>query len=251
MKKIVWIDVGTHFGQEYNSIFGSNYSFYWLIIKRFVSGGILKRGKFVSRADLKNIVHARSKIRKRSKEFHTIFIEANPKIVCKKNIYLSADEVFNLALLDNAQGPVSITKLYLGPGAELSQGSSIFSENNAVDKDAFVTTVGVSCNTFFHQLKLHIEELYDDYEILLRLNCEGVEDDVIYSVYNIFGSKTTMICGSLNDVERVKGLDAFQKLKKFMNEKKLSFVLFSPLIYSWPAAHAAIMHLLDKRSFKG
>ena len=96
-------------------------------------------------------------------------------------------------------------------------------------------------------MKLHIEELYDDYDILLRLNCEGVEDDVIYSVYNIFGSKTKMICGSLNDVERVKGLDAFQKLEKFMNENKLLFVLFCPLIHSWPEAHTAIMNLLYER----
>ena len=252
MKKIIWVDVGTHFGQEYSSIFGSNYSFYSHIIRRFLGGKVLKRGRFVSFNGLKNIIHARSMIRKRSKEFYTVFIEANPKIVYKKNIYLNADVVFNLALIDNVQAPLSITKLYLGKeGAELSQGSSVFSENNAVDKDTFVTTMGASVNIFFHQLKLHIEVLYDDYEILLRLNCEGVEDDVIYSVYNIFGSKTKMICGSLNDVERVKGLDAIQKLEKFMNENKLSFVCFSPLIHSWPEAHTAIMNLLDKRGFKG
>ena len=246
--RIIWIDVGTHFAQEHSSIFGSNYSFYSFILRRFLSGKILKRGKFVSFNGLKNIIHARSKIRKRSKEFYTVFIEANPKIVSKKNIYLNADVVFNLALIDNVQAPLSITKLYLlKNGDELSQGSSVFSENDAVNKDTFLTTIGVSVNIFFHQLKLHIEELYDDYEILLRLNCEGMEDDVIYSVYNIFGSKTKMICGSLKDVERVKGLDAFQKLEKFMNENKLPFVFFSPLIYSWPDAHTAIMNLLDKR----
>ena len=247
MKKIIWIDVGTHFGQEYSSIFRSNISFFRHVIRRFLGGKVLKRGKFVSFNGLKNIIHARSKIRMRSNEFYTVFIEANPKIVSKKNIYLNADVVFNLALIDNVQAPLSITKLYLVNGDKLSQGNSVFSENDAVDKDTFVTTMGVSVNIFFHQLKLHIEELYDDYEILLRLNCEGVEDDVIYSVYNIFGSKTKMICGSLNDVERVKGLDAFQKLEKFMNENKLPFVFFSPLIYSWPDAHTAIMNLLDKR----
>ena len=73
MKKIIWIDVGTHFGQEYNSIFGSNLSFYSNIIKRFVGGAILKRGKFVSKEGLKNILDLRSKLRKRSNEFHSIF----------------------------------------------------------------------------------------------------------------------------------------------------------------------------------
>ena len=139
-----------------------------------------------------------------------------------------------------------LKKLYLGTGDELSQGSSVFAENNAVDKNTFVTTIGVSCDTFFHQLKLHIEELYDDYMILLRLNCEGMEDEVIYSVHNIFGPKTAMIFGSLNDVKRVRGLNVSKELNKFMNDKKLPFVFFCPLIYSWPKAHMAIMNLLDK-----
>lgn len=247
MKKIIWVDVGTHFGQEYKSIFGSNFSFYMYVIKRFVGGAILKRGKFVSIEELKKIFHARRNIRRQLKEFHTVFIEANPKIVSKKNIYRSADEVFNLALQGNNNGALSISKLYLGTDNELSQGSSIFQENNAVDKNTSVTTIGVSCNAFFQQYKTHIERMYDDYEILLRLNCEGVEDEVIYSVHNVFGSKTALICGSLNDVKRVRGLEASKKLDKFMNENKLPFVFFSPLIYSWPDAHTAILNLLDKK----
>ena len=247
MRKIIWIDVRTHFGQEYSSIFGSNLSFYWQVFKRFVGGAILKRGKFVSKVDLQKILYARSKIRKRSKEFHTIFIEANSKIVSKKNVYLCADEVFNLALVNNSQNPLSITKLYLASGNVLSQGNSVFEENDAVDKNTFITTMGVACETFFYQLKLHIDELYDEYEVLLRINCEGVEDEVIYSVYNIFGDKTAIISGSLNDVKRVRGLDASQKLDNFINVKNLPFVFFSPLIYSWPQAHTAIMNLLDKK----
>lgn len=247
MKKIIWIDVGTHFGQEYKSIFGSSLSFYINLIKRLISGGIFKRGKFVSKENIKTILFARGKIRRRAKDFHTIFIEANPKIVCKKDVYLSADDVFNLALIDNANGPLSISKFFLGIGDELSQGSSVFAENNAVDKNTFVTTIFVACDTFFHQLKMHIEELYNDYEILLRLNCEGMEDEVIYSVYNVFGNKTAMICGSLNDVERVRGFQASQRLEEFINEKKLPFVFFSPLMHSWPQAHVAIMNLLDQK----
>ena len=245
MKKTIWIDVGTHFGQEYNSIFGSNLSFYSNIIKRFVGGAILKRGKFVSKEGLKNILDLRSKLRKRSNEFHSIFIEANPKIVSRASVYLRADEVFNIALVGNSQDPFSIKKLYLGVGDELSQGSSIFAENDAVDKSTFIATMGITCDTFFYQLKLHIEELYDDYQILLRLNCEGTEDEVIYSLYNIFDNKLKMICGSLNDFKRLRGEDAAQKLDEFMDEKKLKFVFFSSHIYSWPQAHNAIMDLLE------
>ncbi len=246
MKKIIWIDVGTHFGQEHRSIFGSNYSFYSHIIRRFLGGKVLKRGKFVSFKGLKNIIHARSMIRKRSKEFYTIFIEANPKIVSKKNIYSNADVVFNLALMGKVQTTLSIAKLYLGNGDELDQGSSVFLEKDNVNKSSYVTTIGASAKVFFQQLRLHIDEMYNDYQILLRLNCEGAEDDVIYSLYESFGSKVKIICGSLKDVEGVKGLDAYKKLDKYLNDNKLPFVFFSSAIDSWPEAHTAIMNILKK-----
>jgi hypothetical protein len=247
MKKLIWLDVGTHFGQEHSSIFGSNISFFRYVIRRFLGGKVLKRGKFVSFNGLKNIIHARCKIRKRAKEFYTVFIEANPKIAYKKNFYPNADMVFNLALTNNSHTPVSITKLYLGNGDELSQGSSVFLEKHNVHKDSYVATLGVSISDFFSELEIYLSEKFDDYDILLRLNCEGVEDDVIYSVYKNFGSKTKLICGSLKDVKGVKGLDAHQKLEKFIKDNMLPFVFFCPLIYSWPEAHTAIMNLLDKR----
>ena len=46
-KKIIWIDVGTHFAQEHSSLFGSISSFYLHILKRFIGGKLLRRGKFV------------------------------------------------------------------------------------------------------------------------------------------------------------------------------------------------------------
>ena len=74
MKKIIWIDVGTHFAQEHSSLFGSNSSFYLHILKRFIGGKLLRRGKFVGLKDLRNIISLRSKIRKSEKDFFTIFI---------------------------------------------------------------------------------------------------------------------------------------------------------------------------------
>ena len=124
-KKIVWIDIGTHFGQEYNSIFGTNFSFYSKIIKRFING-ILKRQKSINLSSLQDIIHKRSQVRKKSKYFYSIFIEANPKIIFKKNFYLKADMMFNIALTGEKNKPTSITKLYLGNDGELSQSSSIF-----------------------------------------------------------------------------------------------------------------------------
>ena len=85
-----------------------------------------------------------------------------------------------------------------------------------------------------------------DYQILVRLNCEGAEDDVIYSAHDCFDSKVKMVCGSLKDVEGVKGLSAYKKLKRYMSDNELPFVYFSSAIDTWPKAHNAIINLLDK-----
>ena len=74
MKKIIWIDVGTHFAQEHTSIFGSNIRFYLFVFKRFLGGKLLKRGKFVSFRELRVILESRTTIRKKSDNFFRIFI---------------------------------------------------------------------------------------------------------------------------------------------------------------------------------
>lgn len=247
MKKTIWIDVGTHFAQEHSSIFGTNYSFYSFIIRRFIGGGILKRGKFVNFQELREIIHSRASIRKRTSEFFTVIIEANPKIANKKKFYPNADIFFNLALTDDNHSPVSIAKLYIGNGGELSEGNSLFLEKQNTHKDSYIATFGVSASDFFSELELYLDEKFSDYDVLLRLNCEGVEDDVIYSTYNSFGSKLKLICGSLKDVEELKGLEASQKLDNFISDNGLSFVKFSSGIYSWPKAHAAVLNLLEKK----
>ena len=86
INNVIWLDIGTHFGQEYSSIFSSNSIFFLKIIKRIFNGNILNRQKSINISILKNIIHKRYQIRKQSKYFHSIFIEANPKIIFNKKI---------------------------------------------------------------------------------------------------------------------------------------------------------------------
>ena len=246
MRKIIWIDVGTHFGQEYSSIFGSNYAFFIHAAKRIIGKKIFNRGKFVGFKGLRDIISLRARIRKRLDAFYTVFVEANPKIAYTQNIYLDASMVFNLALTEDEASPLSITKLYLGDGSELSQGSSVFLEKENVQKSSYVTTLGVSSVTFFNELQAYFEKKFEDYDVILRLNCEGVEDDVIYAAYKSFGNKLKLICGSLKDVEGVKGFESYQKQDKFINDNRLLFVNFHSGMTSWPEAHAAILNLLEE-----
>ena len=247
MKKIIWIDVGTHFAQEHSSLFGSNSSFYLHILKRFIGGKLLRRGKFVGLKDLRNIISFRSKIRKSEKDFFTVFIDANPKIFFRKKNYLNANLAFNLALTSNSSLPFSITKLYLGNREEFSQGSSIFLEKENVHKDSYFSTLSLSAEVFFKELKKYLDEKFKDYDVLLRVNCEGVEDDVIYSAHKNFENKLKFICGALKDVEDIKGSLAYNNLNSYLIENKLIFEVFHSRIDSWKKAYAAILNLIENR----
>jgi hypothetical protein len=246
MKKVVWIDVGTHFAQEHGSIFSSNVIFYFFIIRRFISSKLFRRGKFVTLQTLKEIISTRNKLRKKTQDFYSIFIEANSEIARKMKFYPEADLFFNLALTNNSSQSPSITKLYLGDGNALSQGSSIFLEKHNVKQENFVAAFGVSTNDFFKELELYLSNQFSDYVAIIRLNCEGVEDDVIYSAHKYFGSKLQLICGSLKDVKGVKGPEALNRLEGFISENGLVFAKFYAPIYTWLEGHQAILRLLRK-----
>jgi hypothetical protein len=246
MKKVIWIDIGTHFAQEYNSIFGANFNFYQYIIRRLIGGNIFGRGKSISIQDLKKIISARSYIRKRKKDFFSIFIEANPNIIYKKKVYRSADIFFNIALTDNAHSPLSIINLYLGGGGELSQSGSLFSDKHKKFQNNFLPVLGVSTDTFFKSLKKYICDSFKDYAVILRLNCEGVEDSVIYSAHACFEEKLELICGALKDVAELKGVEAFNNLEKFISDNQIPFANFASPVSTWAEGQNAIQDVLKK-----
>lgn len=246
MKKIIWIDIGTHFAQEHDSIFSSNINFYSFIVRRLISFKIFNRGKFVNLKELKEIISCRNEIRKKTKDFYSIFIEANPLIAIKKNFYPNADLFFNIALTDNSLKSPSIVKLYLGDGNADSQGSSIFLEKHNVDKNSFIASLGMPTSDFFNELHEYLNDQFSDYVVMLRLNCEGVEDDAIYSAYDSFGDRLQLISGSLKDVAEVKGYEAYEKLDQFIADKGINFAQFNSPIYTWLEGQKSIQRLLKK-----
>ena len=230
--------------------FFPNIQFYLFVFKRFLSGGILKRGKFISFKELFIIIRTRSSIRQKSKNFFSIFVEANPKIVKKKNFYPNAEMLFNIALTENMAQPISIAKLYVGNNDLFGEGSSIFKDKYGNLHQNYLPTLGVESQSFFYELALYLNKKFSEYDVLLRLNCEGVEDNVIYSAHKSFGKRLSLICGSLKDVEELKGKDAAKQLESFMNDNNLPFIKFSSGINTWPQAHSVILDLLNKNSKK-
>ena len=236
--KIVYVDVGTHFAQEYLSIFGNTKYFALKIARRFLAAHLLGRGQSLSFSELKYLIRERHTLRKMKKSFLSFFVEANVNVIRYSEAYKKVDGVFNCALTNDEQ--VSLIPLYLGNGNKLDEGSSIFLNKGNVNEEEAVLAMGVPAKMFFASLKIHIDRQYDNYIIILRLNCEGVEDDVIYSAHQVFSRKLVLIMGSLKDVMECKGSKAYQALEHYMSSNELEFVPFSSSPVSWVGAHKKI-----------
>ena len=93
---------------------------------------------------------------------------------------------------------------------------------------------------FFDLFKSYLDRIMDEYAVILRLNCEGVEDDVIYAAHQFFHEKLVLIMGSIEDVKECKGNSAYVNLEKYLKDNSLSFVKFSSSVNTWIKAHSSI-----------
>lgn len=245
MKSIIYIDIGTHFAQEYNSIFGKNFSFYYIIFRRVLGYYLLRRGDKISFNDILKINFIRKELKKNKKYFLSFFVEANSKIINKTKAYQLAHGVFNCAITNNQK--IDITKLYVTNNDFLSQGSSILKTKKNIELDKFVPSLGIPAKIFFKSLKKSIDSINNDYSVILRLNCEGVEDDAIYAAHSIFNKKLTLVMGSLKDVQNLKGKIEYKSLLNYMKINNLPFVFFSSSPNSWLNAHQAILNCLNNK----
>jgi len=241
MDKIIYIDVGTHFGQEYQSIFGSKKYFIEKIIRRMIGFTIRRTGEFLPLGKISDLVSKKRYLRSKRDHFLCFFVEANASVIYHSSVYKDADGVFNCAL--TGEKKLSIINLYLANSDQLSQGSSILLSKKNVSMTDAVPALGVPAIMFFNSIKHYIENNYIDYSVILRLNCEGVEDDVIYAAHQTFSDRLALVMGSLKDVQGCKGDVAYDALEKFLHLNNLTCIPFSSDINSWINAHNAIYDL--------
>ena len=116
--KLIWIDIGTHFGQEYKSIFSNQTYFAWKLFRRFIGSKVFSRGKFLKISELAELFKNRKALRKNKNIFYFTFIEANPKIIAMK-VYSEANDVFCLALAHRESRTGEITSRCCGALAAL------------------------------------------------------------------------------------------------------------------------------------
>lgn len=238
MARLIWIDVGTHFGQEYQSIFGSSWKFYTRLV-RLLLRRLLRGDRNISMSKVLSLPRVRRSLREQRSDFMFVFVEANHKIIAGRKVYAEADAVFNAAILDESESGVVVRKLFLANGDQLSQGSSVFASKHNAQTHNYILTIGVCANSFFRNLESEIVRELNESTVMLRLNCEGVEDSVIYAAHRVFGRRLQLVCGSLKDVKGIKGDEAFDELNRFIENNKIRYEPFSSNASTWLVAHEA------------
>ena len=246
MTKLIWLDVGTHAGQEFDSVFASDFIFYMKFIKRSLID--IYRGNFSSELiqSFRNSVRARMQIKNLKGEIVRIGVEANPKIVTKYKIYRQIDMVFNLGLKNGSDFSSRIEPLFIGNGDLLSQGSSLYKEKHNVSQALSIPVFAVDPTRFLTTLDEYLRSMFEDFVVFLRLNCEGAEDEVIFTAHTVFADRLCLLGGSLKDVKDVKGDDAYHRLIHYLESQALPFYEFNGNCTTWGDAHSALALVLGQ-----
>ena len=242
-QKLVWIDVGTHRAQEYRSIFSSDLRIaarLWRFNRRAKRNGETA----LSLSALKAFWATRRALTARRKDVFAIFVEANTRLVSRQ-VYSEADACFFVALGARDDPDYQTGRLFLVHGDDQGQVSSIYESKSNIGTESFVPCVVLNPASFARDLEAVLSDYGWDYKIMLRINCEGAEDEVIYAMHAQFGDKLAHIFGSLKDVRDVKGDEAYDALMSYLDEKSMPFRYFSSEVHSWPESHAAIHQLLN------
>ena len=246
-RRLVYLDVGTHIGQEYCALFSHSKSkMAWLFLKLFVASFIYpNRGiQYIGLSEALKIMRNVNAIRRRKHEITTIVIEPNSRLFHHK-VYSEANKVFCLAL-SNSKAQFSFENLYFPSSNKASQGASIYRNKKGVNDADHDTIVAVDSSFFARMLKRDLDSAYGEfgYDVVLRLNCEGAEDSAIYAFRREFGGALTLVMGSLKDVGEIKGSGAMEEMNTYISAEGLEFVPFTPLYHTWSDASSAILKAL-------
>ena len=243
-KKVIWLDIGTHLAQEYRSLFGSASWFWWKMARRLVAGNLFLRGHPIRITHIPSIYRMRNEIKSAKDHLHFSFIEPNTHLVSKSGFF-EDQELFCLALGLDKNNTFTIGELFHPPWDKLSQGSSIYFQGKGYkDLKSFVCCPVVDSKKFMVEYKAYLDRHFAEYAIILRLNCEGSEDDAIFACREVFGSSFGHIFGSLKDVKAIKGEEQNQKLQSFLKKNDLIFTEFTGDPTTWREAFSRIKSLL-------
>ena len=134
----------------------------------------------------------------------------------------------------------NIMKLFVASGDLQSQGNSFFNVKRNVNSDNFILCTSLNANMFARDYKALLDEQYQNYSVMLRLNCEGYEMEVIQAFSRAFGDKLKLTMGSLKDVQEIHGDVRYSELLNFIEKSNFEFVPFSQNPKTWDRRLAII-----------
>ncbi len=239
MKTII-LDIGTHEAQELRVLSGDKryalltYLKWWYdwakrqVKKVIKHPGIIKYGEgaykkspasYTLREHL-DFLGRFSSPRNFLREFEIIAVDPVAKITTKflKRVKAKSSFLPVAILPHDASEDRIITKFYI----ESDSLSSSLSYSTSYKE--LILCSAMSCKFLLEQFLKH-GLIANDSQIILRMNCEGVEFAIIRDLLSL-GFKPKLVMGSINDVRKKYGEEEAKKLNQLLIDHKIDFHYF-------------------------
>ena len=233
----IFIDIGTHSCGEIKSFTNSKF-FFFKLFKRIIKN--IYKKKSLKICDLKNLISSHFKLKNIFKKITLILVEHN-YLLFEEKPYKLASMVLPAAIKSTSENNSRTIKLFFANNDPKSSGNSIFITKGNVNKNNFRNVLSLNSYELLEILKNTY--LHEKSKVILRINCEGMEDEIIYEFKKYLANKLKGIMGSLKDVKSIKGNQKYSQLMKFINDEKIIFVPFSDDIDTWSKAHSFLYSL--------
>tara|TARA_B100001248_G_scaffold215655_1_gene170459 strand:- start:201 stop:788 length:588 start_codon:yes stop_codon:yes gene_type:complete len=188
-------------------------------------------------SSFKSLIINHFKLKNIFKKITLILIEPN-YLHFKEKPYTFSSMVLPAAIKSISENNSRTIKLFFANNDPKSAGNSIFSTKGNVNKNNFRNVLSLNSSELLEIL--NNTYLHEDSKVILRINCEGMEDEIIYEFKKYLTNRLKGIMGSLKDVKSIKGEKKYNQLLKFIDYEKIIFVPFSDDIGTWSKAHSFI-----------
>ena len=231
------VDIGTHSCGEIKSFTNSKF-FFFKLAKRIIKN--LFKTKYISINYLLKLIKNHFKAKAIFNKITLILVEPN-FLHFNQKPYHSCSMVLPAAIKNDNY--IRTTKLFFANNDPKSAGNSIFSSKGNINENNFRNVLTLNTRELFEILENTY--LHSKSKVILRINCEGLEDEIIYDFKKYLPKRLIGIMGSLKDVKSIKGQSSYSQLLNFIDKERIEFVPFSDDIDTWSKAHLFICSIVD------
>lgn len=235
---IIFIDIGTHSCGEIKSFTNSKF-FFFKLIKRIIKNIYKKRSINIS--IFSSLIINHFKLKNTIKRITLILIEPN-YLHFEEKPYKFSSMVLPAAINSSNDNDSRTIKLFFANNDPKSAGNSIYSSKGNVNKNHFRNVLALNSSELLEILEKTY--LHENSKVILRINCEGMEDEIIYEFKKYLANRLKGIMGSLKDVKSIKGNKKYSQLMKFIDDEEIIFVPFSDNLDTWSKAHSFLFSLI-------